>query len=263
MRKVENIQKEELKILCQFRDYCNNHGLRYYLEGGTLIGAIRHKGFIPWDDDIDTIMPRQDYERLIQLVKEEPIGDDLEVITRDSGKKFRYPYAKICNERTIIAENGKKEENGIFIDVFPIDGASNKPKNISIRYKYMDMLKVLENYAWMTEEDVKSLSKHKKLRWKICRKIGAEFFRKVLDKIFLKYKCGSTKYVSQICWSTIMVNDETSSYLKQIQVEFEGESFMAPSCYHERLTSMYGNYMQLPPEKERNAKHSIEAWWKE
>lgn len=263
MREIENLQQEEFKILCQFRDYCEKHNLKYYLEGGTLIGAIRHKGFIPWDDDIDTIMPRQDYERLIELTKTEPIGENLIIVTRDSGYPFRYPYLKICNCKTILYEGDQLEETGIFIDVFPIDGANNSPKKISVQYKFMDAIKVLENYAWMSEETLSKLPLRKRFRAKICQWLGKDFWRKWLDKIFMRYEFGKTEYVSQIAWSDILVYNKTEEYLKQIQLEFEGEYFTGPSCYDERLTMMYGDYMTLPPEDKRQAKHSIKAYWKE
>lgn len=263
MRKIENLQQEEFKILCKFKDYCKKHNLKYYLEGGTLIGAVRHKGFIPWDDDIDTIMPRQDYNRLIELSKTEPIGENLIVVTRDSGYSFRYPYLKICNSKTILYEGDNKEESGIFIDVFPIDGANDSPEMIAKQYRFMDAIKVLENYAWMSEEVVAELPFTKKIRAKICKMLGTEFWKKWLDKIFMRYEFGTTNYVSQIAWSTILVYNKTEEYIKQIELEFEGEYFTVPSCYDERLRMMYGDYMTLPSEEKRQSKHSIVAYWKE
>ncbi|MCI6996807.1 MAG: LicD family protein [Eubacterium sp.] len=263
MRQVENLQEEEFKILCKFKEYCQKHKLTYNLEGGTLIGAVRHKGFIPWDDDIDTIMPRKDYDRFIELTKTEPIGDGLIVVTRDSGEDFHFPFLKICNCNTILVEEGRVEETGLFIDVFPIDGANDDPEIIKKQYRFMDAIKVLENYAWMTKEEVKSLPALKRVRAYLCKLLGKKFWRNWLDKIFMRYAYGSTKYVSQIAWSTILVYNKTEEYMKQIELEFEGKLFTAPSCYHERLTMMYGNYMQLPPEDKRQGKHTIIAYWKD
>ena len=269
MRKVENLQLEEFKILCEFKKFCNKHGLQYYLEGGTLLGAIRHKGFIPWDDDIDTIMPRKDYEKFIELTKKEQLGNNIFILTRDSGYDFHSPYLKICNTNTIVSEVDhmcgieRFYETGIFIDVFPIDGAGNSTKVISLRYIFMDIIKILERYAWMTEEYVKDLPFLKRIRAKICHFLGTEFWKKWLDKIFMKYEFGKTKYVSQIAWSSKLVYNRTDEYMKQVEVEFEGELFTVPSCYDARLSMMYGDYMKLPPEEERQSKHAIVAYWKD
>ena len=261
MRQVENLQQEEFKILCVFRDYCNEHGLKYFLEGGTLLGAIRHKGFIPWDDDIDTIMPRQDYEQFISLQEKEPIGHGLVVITRDSGIDFHSPYIKICNTKTILFEGGRREDTGLFIDVFGIDGACNSVPRMKAQYRVMDWIKILETYAWM--DDISSLPWHKKVRAKMCKTLGTDFWRKWLDKIFMRYEYGTTKYVSQIAWSTLQVFNKTEEYDKQVELEFEGQLFTAPSCYDNRLTQMYGDYMKLPPEDKRQSKHAIVAYWKD
>lgn len=263
MRKVEDLQREEFKILLLFRDYCNRHGLKYYIEGGTLLGAVRHKGFIPWDDDIDTIMPRRDYDRLLEFAREEPLGKNIAIITRDSGLDFHSPYAKICNTETILYENGRREDSGLFIDVFPIDGASDSPRAIARQYRFMDMIKVLENYAWMDEDAVRRLPAHKKLRYLICKGLGTDFWRRWLDRIFMRYEFGTTKYVSQIVWSTRLVYNLTEEYMRQVELEFEGELFTAPSCYGNRLTQMYDDYMELPPKEMREQKHSIIAYWKE
>jgi len=258
-----DLQGEEFKILCQFKKYCVKHGLKYNLEGGTLLGAVRHKGFIPWDDDIDVIMPRQDYVRFLQLVEKESVGDNLVLVTRDSGLAFRSPYAKLCNSRTIVYEHGELQEAGVFIDIFPIDGAANNESIIKCQYIFTDVIKVLEGYARMDEVRRKALPLRKKIRAFICRSLGVDFWRTWLDHIFMRYEYGKTKYVSQIAWSTKLVYNLTEEYDRQVELEFEGEKFACPSCYDNRLRQMYGDYMQMPAEQDRHSKHSIVGFWKD
>lgn len=263
MRKVDNLHEVQVNILRQFKAYCVKYNLKYNLEGGTLLGAVRHKGFIPWDDDIDIIMPRQDYDRFLEFTEKEKIASNLSIITSNSGKEFRSPYIKICHDDTIVYEGDKKMDTGIFIDVFPMDGAANWEWLIRIRYIFMDMIKVLENYAWMNEQEVANLSFGKKMRAYFCKKIGTEFWGKWLHNIFTRYECGATKYVSQVAWSTLLVFNKSEEYLTQTELEFEGELYTVPSCYDNRLRKMYGDYMKLPPEEEQKSKHEVVAYWKD
>ena len=263
MREVKNIQEEEFKILCAFKKYCNRFGLKYYLEGGTLLGAVRHKGFIPWDDDIDTIMPRQDYEKLIQLTKKSPINENIEVITRDSGTEFHSPYLKLCNKKTLVKEGENLSSTGIFIDVFPIDGAANSEKAIKSQYKRNNYLMLFRDYSWMSKNELNKLPLSKRIVARVCSFIGKDYWTNRVDKVFGRYEFGTTKYVSQIAWSSILVYNLTDEYKNQVELEFEGELFTVPSCYDKRLRSMYGDYMKLPPLEERNPKHRIRAYWKD
>ena len=262
LKEVDNLQQEELKLLCQFKAYCNRFNLRYFLEGGTLLGAVRHKGFIPWDDDIDTIMPRMDYDRFLELTTSIPMGENIKIVTDKSGDGFDFPFIKICNSDTILCEGGRVETTGLFIDVFPMDGAPNSELWLKIRYRYMDFIKSLERYSKMPENAVADLSFLRRIKAWVSQKIGREYWKRYLDRFFRKYKCGETKFVSQIAWSDRMVYNLSSEYLQPVELIFEGESFTVPSCYHKRLQFMYDDYMQLPPEDKRNSKHAIKAYWK-
>ena len=125
----EEAKRVELDILLHVAKFCDEHGLRYFLAYGTLIGAVRHKGFIPWDDDIDIQMPREDYEKLLELYPKENTDEKYFLLAPEM-KGAHHPYAKIIDTRTVKKELGAKKNNplGVDIDVFPLDGQPDGDK---------------------------------------------------------------------------------------------------------------------------------------
>ena len=137
MKKItpEEIKKIQLDLLIQFAEFCKKNNLYYCLAYGTLLGAIRHKGFIPWDDDIDVIMPRPDYEKFCKLVAEKKIATSLQ-------NNSTYPFVKIIDTRTLVRERfAQKEEVGIWIDVFVLDGNFNNRIINFLHYKIAFVIK--------------------------------------------------------------------------------------------------------------------------
>ena len=123
---MTDLQAKLLEMLKWYHDFCVEHNLRYYALGGTLLGAVRHKGFIPWDDDIDVGMPRSDYNKFLALAKEIPSPYVLET-PQSLAKDFVYAFSKIYNTQTTLIEKGKKNiKRGIYLDIFPLDGLGNE-----------------------------------------------------------------------------------------------------------------------------------------
>ena len=120
----DELKQLELDIMKQFDAYCEKHDLRYYLYAGTLIGAVRHKGFIPWDDDIDVVMPRPDYEKLQLLLEKEPISPNIKLVNAKNYDLYPFPFLKLTDTRTsgIAKYMPKNYRMGVWIDVFPLDG---------------------------------------------------------------------------------------------------------------------------------------------
>lgn len=264
MKKLESgeIKKYELEILKSFASFCDKKDLRYFLCGGTLLGAVRHKGFIPWDDDIDVFMPRPDFEKFIELTGHSPISKNYETcFFRGCQNILSLPFAKICDKRTVVFEKDKSKDEyrGLWIDVFPIDAYSTKKlanKIFALRKKFW------VNLCFAFTLDLKKTKLKnafiKKIIFKILGKEGA--FKK-MERVCRKYDFNKSKNVG-VTVITQYGNREImpkEALLPDSPVTFEGMEFKAPHNPDFYLKSLYGDYMQLPPEEKRRT-HGLEAY---
>ena len=140
---LDELKKIEFDILKHFDAFCKEHNIRYYLAFGTLLGAIRYKKFIPWDDDIDLLVPREDYDRLIRLFRD---SERYQLFAFEKNSNFHYPFAKLCDmttrkEQTIYKNRGVKL--GVEIDIFPLDGIGEDYESAIKNYKHIDRLNMI------------------------------------------------------------------------------------------------------------------------
>lgn len=271
MRKLEinEIKKIELNLLVEFDKLCKANNLYYVLCGGTLLGAIRHKGFIPWDDDIDVLMPRPDYEKLLHMSNSELskfLPTYIKMISWKN-KTSNYPFIKMVDSRTKISEKFYKsdKEAHIWMDIFPIDGNPENKKDLSeLYFKSKRMRKILMlKYARLGEG---------KNLFKKCSKYILKPVLKIINtyslccKIDENAKCydfNTSKYIGGVVWGYgPQESIEKESFLNPISVEFEGYFFNAPSNYDQYLKGLYNNYMELPPIEKRET-HSFIAYIEE
>ena len=263
---IREEQLAELEVMKELHKYCSKHGLKYVLGYGTLLGAIRHKGFIPWDNDMDILMPRRDVEKLVELNKQDPIGGNIRLFHYTTDANYHYPIVRACNTRTIVQPTYLREQiddMGVWVDVFPIDGIS-KPKLFFQKPLRDFYLKMMNATMYVPESES---GRKEKLRNFIIRHMP--------DKNH-KYE----RHLSSVCaWSSYdkaktvcVICEEEPPFEKQMMdredvensvlTPFEDAEFFIPGNADKYLSQQYGDYMQLPPEEERMT-HSICSKYKE
>lgn len=255
---LNEIQEREYNILCEFDKVCRENNLRYGLSGGTLLGAVRHKGFIPWDDDIDVVMPRPDYNKLINI-SDKVFSEYYKFVNPYSDNDTFHAYGKICDLRTSLIEfpNGKKIKSHLYIDIFPVDGMPNdrvKQEKHLLKVKRRTlMLYVFKIAKYKLNENLNPI---KKLFWKtialIEKVIPPKALARQVDRLAEKFSYGNTKYDAVIVAGygdrEIMPHQV---YLFDGEIYFVNKLFKATSKSDYYLTNIYGNYMVLPPEDQR------------
>ena len=249
---LDQVKQIELDILKYVDAVCKEYNLRYFLSFGTFTEAIRHKGFIPWDDDIDISMPREDYERFVEITK----NANGKFVTLYPGKEgYPYPFVKVVDKSTELAEKDVMDipDNGLWVDIFPVDGyAGAKPTVLNKLATALERARSLATYDKCPER-----FKSQKLLWRVARCFGYKFFQKIVIALCKRHPYSSAKYVGYAYGAAMSVYPG-DFFEKLIRIPFEDGEFLVPVRYNEYLTILYGDYMRIPP-KEQQVSHCVKA----
>lgn len=260
-QQIKELQSVSLEILIYFRDFCKKHNLRFSLAGGSLIGSIRHEGFIPWDDDIDVFMLRKDYEALEEL-------------WRKYGNKKLYSYCRTNvtenyhngsaslrdNNTTFINKHSVNEDicHGVGIDIIPLDGHPNsKIKRVyqllnAFIYNIFNVQRLPDNkgaLARITTKIIYSLVRTDNMRYRLWKKA---------EKNMVKYDYDKTGYVTELIGSFkgMMIKHPLERFNSSVEMNFEGYIMPVMAGYKDYLDIIFGDFMELPPLEKRVAKHN-------
>lgn len=261
---LRRVQLVQLEIAREVKRVCDENDIQYFLCFGTVLGAVRHGGFIPWDDDLDIGMTRREYERFLQIAPDK-LKKEYYLHTWHVDPEYALPFAKVRKRGTLYLEgkSTRLKENGFYIDIFPFDYLpADIEQKAMLDKKLIDLFRtklMKSGYTpWM---------ENGKIIWK--KRIGYLYYQAkaaltTREKLIREYEDVIATFPENedVYWQDPAMHLRS---LKRVWCEeltelpFEGENFKVSKHYHEMLTAIYGNYVQLPPEDQRENRHQIEA----
>lgn len=269
---IKEVQQVSLEILKDVHDFCVKNNIKYSLCGGTLIGAIRHNGFIPWDDDLDIVMPRPDYDRFIRSYKSEK-GYKLFSPEVECGSPVSIRLTKVCEMEKTYMDNGAfiwtNVETGIGIDVIPAEGAPDTEEEareqISGLTRYSHLASIYRTRFSPFREISKYIGVNRKIRFVLKKLLGVFFDESIIGK-FIRYQkrfdyedssyfiAGFTYGIGE--WQSKEIFDSFVLH------KFEDSEFYVSSKYDQYLKSLFGDYMRIPPKEKRIPHYFFKYYWK-
>lgn len=270
----QEARKIQLSLLDTLDAVCREHGVRYSLYGGTLLGAMRHKGYIPWDDDIDVIMPRKDYEIFRENFSRWAHPEYVHLQDYRTNPHFYFPFIKLSDERTILQSARRFEHTiGIDLDIFPLD---NMPCHVWTALPWLWVSHFLRKCqsmaireAWVAKKTAWYEAPAKLLFRILTLGCGPIPFCRMQDAWGRMFEHKPTRWGGNVLWMgnlkgwgrKELVPAEFSA--DQTEIEFEGKHYLCVGNPHGYLTCIYGDYMTPPPEKDRTNVHLYGMWWKD
>ncbi len=247
---IIKMQDVVYEILCEIDDFCRKNSIRYFLSGGTCLGAVRHNGFIPWDDDGDIMMPRDDFERFVKAFKKNH-SDSVDIGALSIDDKWNIPYARIWNKRTHIVHKTVYDPGiGVSVDVFPIDGLPKGKHRKKVFFAYLKYLDIMCSEA--KRKGFSSRHKFKVLRkgmGAVARIFGSRYFAQRMNIVASKQRFDESEYVA--CSMPVHYGEreviKRELMLESVDRKFRDKIFWIPKGYDTYLRNLYGdNYMEIP-----------------
>lgn len=255
---LRQMQLIQLEILEEVDRICTKHHISYAVEGGTLLGAVRHKGFIPWDDDVDIAMVRSEYKKFCKICEKEMNKEKYFFQNHDTDSEYRWGYAKVLKNGTSFVRYGQehmKMKRGVYVEIFPMDGI---PKN-KIEKDIFNFLRLLcRKVMWSEVGKVSCKTWGMRLWFRLLNKIPVDRVFDILDFLAKKYDERKADYVTCLsfpdCWVKGKPGFKREYYLDTKRMTFEGKEICVPQKEKELLSTLFGeNYMTPPPFNERES----------
>ena len=263
---IGELKKLQLQIMQTIHNFCCKNNIRYSISGGTLLGAIRHKGYIPWDDDIDCMMPRPDYERFVKTFNQSN-NTEFKVLSSYNDKYFFQPFAKVVNTKTLLIEHEDRPQPnlGVYVDIFPIDGLPNEEIK---REQYWNKIAREKNFSTIIysktnakEHGIKKIVR--RIFFYILRPFPANWYAKKLHKRGMENSFENSNFVANSIFGYHKKEQMPKSIFDSfLKLDFENTSFFAVKDYDTYLSNLFGDYMQLPPKEKQVSKHDFNVYWR-
>lgn len=262
--KLDELKKIQLDILEVIHDFCINNNIKYSMGCGTLLGAARHKGYIPWDDDVDIYMLREEYNKLIASFPE--VVSDVKIASLERDFKWTRPYANAFDCRTLLKNAGEYGVTGVAIDIFPIDRV---PEEEDEWIKYDKFRRRLQRIY-----ELKSSMVYRRGRsvWKYCflpftKLLLLPFSKRCIGNYISSYAQRYNKTDSSLVFECVQGIFQKHRFNRStlenvVDMPFEDRIFKGMANYEDYLSNAYGNWRELPPIEKQVSHHCFEAWWK-
>ena len=265
---IEQIHKATLGIVEKLIEICDKINVNYYVAYGSLIGVVRHKGFIPWDDDFDVVMLRDDYEKFCDYcIKNENKLKPYKLLSRKCEKKYPYNIARLNNMNyKAVYDNVQGYESGIFIDIYPLDGAGSDVDKVlkKVEKKKSNLFRIT---LWSIDDHYTKSTYNKWYRSIIkyfvrgySKVRGAKHFLDKMENFKNLYDINNSRYIAEMTWDSGLTLYEKSWFDKYIYMDFENLKVKVPIGYDDFLRCHYGDYMKFPPKEEQVPHHEYKVY---
>lgn len=255
---IDEVKIVAFEVLNHFKSFCEENDLQFFLSNGTLLGAVKYQGFIPWDDDIDVFVPRKDYDKLIKIYED---TEKYQLFSPERNPKYKFPFAKLCDMSTI-----KEEENidngvslGIDIDIFPLDCCT-----IHMCHPIVQKRVTIYYFGCCLSKFISPQKRSFYKRWIIryCQHKGFDYFYQKFSRILKKESSLGETHKGCLIWPVYGKREilPAEVFSATVQVEFEGALFPAPIGYDTYLRSLYGEYEKDPPLEKQKTHHNFNAY---
>lgn len=264
---IEQLRELQMQVMDVVDGFCRKNGIRYFITAGTLIGALRHRGYVPWDDDIDIVMLRDDYEKFIGQFRD--FSPRYKVCSIETDSNCHFSYAKVYDSNTIFIEGYEKKDEkyiGVNVDIFPLDYVTddyNDAVRLKKKIKPYDDILTVKHIVKKDRGFRKNLSLF--ILKLFCSFVPFSWCIRRIDRIARKFeKNTNSRYVVN---AVIYAKGEREILEREwfkdsMELPFEDRRYLAPIGADQYMRRLFGDYMQLPPEEKRVTHHSFKAYYK-